>query len=44
MKDTTVIIRPRRNRAGLMILTREVVSNSAASAEVALLDRAADFE
>ena len=43
MKDTTVIIRPRRKRACLMILTREVLSNSAASTEVqsdlrALLD------
>ena len=34
MKDTTVIIRPRRKRVCLMILTREVLSNSAASTEV----------
>jgi len=34
MKDTTVIIRPRRKRACLMILMRDVLNNSAASAEV----------
>ena len=33
-KTPTVIIRPRRKRACLMILTRDVLSNSAASTEV----------
>lgn len=34
MKDTTAIIRPRRKRNCLMILTREVLSNSVPSTEV----------
>ncbi len=48
IKDTTVIIRPRRKRACLMILTRDVLSNSAASTEVqsdrqGLMDEVADI-
>ena len=34
MKDTTVIISPRLKRPCLMVLTREVFSNSAARTEV----------